>query len=582
VTMNGRIGTSCSLLLLAAGYCLLSCAKEGMPPGGPEDTTPPEVVAVSPSAGATGISLDSEIQITFSERMTPDITEQSVFVSPLTREPFRLRWKGKKLILSPQEPLDPDRTYVVSVGADAQDLRRNRLGQTYTLAFSTGSKLDFGTISGQVWAMQEVGLARQLGASVWAYLLRQAGSEPDPSVDKPDYVTQTDDLGAFVFKNLSLGSYRLFAVQDLNRNLLWDWENEPIGVTTGDVELNDRRIAVDRADLVLELRDKTNPRLLSCNGINLYMVRLDFDEEINPRSASAPTNYRLRSTRNGETADIRWAFVPDADTSQVTLFTEEMVPEQEYDLYLVGVTDLAGNPVDSAADSCRFKASGLPDTVGPEITVVKPADGETNLPQDAPITVTFNQPVDHERIESSFSLLNPDDVPVPGSGEWPAANVYLFKPKSLLSGNTRFRVSLPARQILDLAGNLSPLDSVFTSAFTTVNPETLGLVSGSLDLEDGATPFAASLILWQQAANKVLYRLSLAEPGSFRFDGVLPGKYLLAAYLDSNRDGLFSLGNPRPFLPMEPFVVYPDTIPVRSRWETEVANMVLGRQPEER
>ncbi len=553
-----------------------------MPPGGPEDTTPPEVVAVSPSAGATDVSLDSEIQITFSERMTPDITEQSIFVSPLAKEPFRFRWKGKKLILSPQEPLDPDRTYVVSVGADAQDLRRNRLGQTYTLAFSTGSQLDFGTISGQVWAMQEVGLARQLGASVWAYLLRQAGPEPDPSVDKPYYVTQTDDLGAFVFKNLSLGSYRLFAVQDLNRNLLWDWENEPIGVTTGDVELNDRRIAVGRADLVLQLRDKANPRLLSCSGINRFMVRLDFDEKMNPQSASDSANYRLRSTRSGERANVRWAFFPDADTRQITLFTEEMIPEQEYDLYPVRVTDLAGNPVDTAADSCRFKASGLPDTVGPEITVLKPADGETNLSPDTRVTITFSQPVDRERIESSFSLLNPDNVPVAGSGEWPAANVYLFKPKSPLSGNTRFRVSLAARQIRDLAGNFPPLDSVFTSVFTTVNPETLGSVSGKLNLEDGTITSPASLILWQLAADKILYRLSLAEPGSFRFDGVLPGKYLLAAYLDSNRDGLFSLGNPRPFLPMEPFVVYPDTIPVRSRWETEVANMVLDRQPGER
>ena len=143
-------------------------------------------------------------------------------------------------------------------------------------------------------------------------------------------------------------------------------------------------------------------------------------------------------------------------------------------------------------------------------------------------------------------------------------------------------MSLPARQIRDMAGNVSPLDSLFTSTFTTVNPETLGSVSGRLDFKDDSIPSPASLILWQQGPDKHLYHLSLPQPGSFKFDGVLPGKYLLAAYLDVNGDGLFSLGNPQPFSPREPFEVYPDTIPVRSRWETELVNMVLDKGPGER
>jgi hypothetical protein len=312
------------------------------------------------------------------------------------------------------------------------------------------------------------------------------------------------------------------------------------------------------------------------------MVRLEFDQKMNPQSVSDSVNYRLRSTENGERVDVRAAFFPSADARQVDLFARGMMPEQEYDLSMPGLTDLAGNPMDTAASSCRFKASGLPDTVGPEIMVIEPSDGEANLSPNTRVTVTFSEPVDHERIDSSFSLLTPDNLAIAGIGDWTAPNVYRFQPKSPLAGDTRFRVRLAAREIRDLAGNIFPLDSVFTSAFTTVNPETLGSVSGSLQLEDGATSPPVSLILWQQGADKILYQMSLNQPGSFRFDGVLPGKYLLAAFLDLNRDGLFSLGNPKPFSPMEPFEVYPDTIPVRSRWETEAANMVLNRHPEER
>jgi uncharacterized protein (DUF2141 family) len=580
--MKASTGKSVPLLFLAAAGCLFSCAKEGMPPGGPEDTTPPKVVAVSPSSGATDVSVNSEVQISFSERMIPGITEQSIFISPLAKEPFRFHWKGRKLILTPQEPLYPDRTYVVSVGAEAQDSHGNRLGQTYTLAFSTGNKLDFGTISGQVWAMQEVGLSRQLGASVWAYLLQAEKLNPDPAVDKPDYATQTDDRGDFVFKNLSVGTYRLFAVQDLNRNLLWDWENEPIGVTTGDVELSDQRISAGHVDLVLELRDRARPRLVSCHGIDRFMVRLDFDQKMNPQSALDSSDYRLSSAERDAQANVRSAFFPSADHREVTLFAEGMIPGQEYELTVAGLTDLAGNPMDTSATNCRFEASGSPDTTGATVALVEPADGEANLPTDTRITVIFSEPVERERIDSSFALLTADGLPVAGGGEWPAPNEYRFQPKSLLAPDARFRLRLSAGEIRDLAGNVSPLDSVFTSIFTTVNPETLGSVSGSLQLEGEAIPPPASLILWQQGADKILYQMSLAQPGPFKFDGVLPGKYLLAAFLDLNRDGLFSLGNPQPFSPMEPFEVYPDTIAVRSRWETEVAGIALNRYPEER
>ena len=564
------------VLLLAGACCLLSCAKEGMPPGGPEDTTAPEVLVVSPAAGATEVPQDSKVEIVFSERMTPEITEQSIFISPLPREPFQFRWKGRKLTLSPQEPLDADRTYVISIGADAQDLRRNRLGQTFTLAFSTGSRLDFGTISGRVWATQEVGLARQTGAGVWAYLLSQDHSKLDPAVDKPDYVTQTDDQGAFVLKNLSVGTYRLFAVQDLNRDLLWNPENEPIGVTTRDVELADRQISAGGIDFVVGLRDKRNPVLSSCSSPNRAMVRLDFDEELERRSAWDIGNYRLTSAADRQPVNAQSAFFPDADAKRVILLVDEMIPQQEYDLSVAKVTDKAGNVVDTSANGCRFVASGLPDTVGLEITVVEPADGGINVPPEAGITLTFSRPPDRQMIEASFHLLDPSNAKVSGSGEWLGPNLYCFRPDSLLAGGTEFRASLPGADIRGPAGNVSPLDSVFSSAFITVKPETSGSVSGVVETGDDTVSSPTSLILWQQESNGVLYRLSLTKPGPFKFDWVLPGKYLLAAYLDLNQDGLLSLGEPEPFSAMEPFEVHPDTIQVRSRWETEIANLLIG------
>ncbi len=562
------------LLLALASSCLM-CAKEGMPPGGPEDTASPEVVSVLPLTGSTEVPLDLRLQIVFSEAMEQKITEQSIFVSPLPKEPFEFGWKGRKLMLSPQEPLCPDRTYVISVGADAQDLRRNRLGQTYTFAFSTGSRLDFGSISGQVWIRHEIGLRPEAGAGLWAYLLTEAESEVDPATNKPDYVTQTDDQGGFRLENLGLGTYRLFAVQDANRDLIWNRENEPIGVTTGDVELTEQEISAADLDFILEKKDRMNPSLSHCLSRNRRLLSLEFDEELEARSALHTANYRLTSVLTGELVGITCAFFLNGNTREVGLLTQPAEPGEEYYVSVLGVRDRAGNPVDTSANSCRFRGSEIPDTTGPAVSNIDPAEGEVNVPLNASVVVTFSEPPDRQTAEESFSLLDSGNTSIGGTGEWVGPNVYLFSTDSPLAGGMQFRVNLRLAGVRDELGNVSGVDSVFTSSFVTLNQDTLGSVSGTVDVEEGAGVRPVGLTLWHLQQKDLLYRLTLAEPGAFEFGAVLPGKYFLVAWLDFREDGVLSPGEPEPFLAGEPFRVYPDTIHVRPRWESQGVKLIF-------
>jgi len=86
-----------------------------------------------------------------------------------------------------------------------------------------------------------------------------------------------------------------------------------------------------------------------------------------------------------------------------------------------------------------------------------------------------------------------------------------------------------------------------------------------------------ALILWQLEQNELSYQLILPQPGPFLFERVLPGKYFMGGFLDFNEDETLSLGQPEPFSPLEPFVVYPDTIYVRSRWRTEGVELKFHR-----
>ncbi|KPL00456.1 MAG: hypothetical protein AMJ91_04640 [candidate division Zixibacteria bacterium SM23_73_3] len=527
------------------------CAKEGMPPGGPEDTTPPVVLA--------------------------KITEESIFISPLPKKPFDFRWKGERLILTPQESLQPDRTYVVSIGTDAQDLRRNRLSQSYTFAFSTGTKLDYGTISGEVWTKQKIGLKKEIGTSIWACLLSHDKAEIDPQKETPDYVTQTDNEGKYTLKNLSLGKYRLFAVQDVNRDLIWDWEKEAIGMTTGDVKLSEQNISKTHMDFILDKKDENPPSLVNCYALNRNLLKLEFDEELKDHSVLDSANFKIISVLNEKTLKVISVFFQDPDTRSIFLLTERMNPEEKYELKVLDAKDRAGNSLNTASNTCLFQGSEIPDTVGPKIARVLPQDGEINVPFDTEIKLVFDEPPEQGTVEAVFALIDSNQIKITGKGAWRSPNIFVFSPDSLTLGKMRYKIELLGKQIRDLLKNTSMIDSVFTSSFVSLDPDTLGSVSGSVEVEQKMEPAPMALILWQLEQNELSYQLILPQPGPFLFERVLPGKYFMGGFLDFNEDETLSLGQPEPFSPLEPFVVYPDTIYVRSRWRTEGVELKFHR-----
>ncbi|MGB7062556.1 MAG: Ig-like domain-containing protein [Candidatus Zixiibacteriota bacterium] len=562
-------------ILLVFLSFVFRCAKEGMPPGGPEDTIPPEVVSVSPKSGSMQVSSSSRIEIAFSERMLAKITEESVFISPLPKEPFDFGWRGKRLILTPQEPLLLDRTYVISVGTDAQDMRRNRLSRSYTFAFSTGKELDYGNISGQVWARQEVGLNKELGASVWAYLLGGDKTDVDPEEEKPDYVTQTDDEARFALKNLSLGSYRLFAVQDVNRDLLWDWEKEAIGVTTSDVELTEREISKTDVDFILDKKDKRPPSLLNCHSLSNNLVRLEFDEELDQRASLDSTHYEILSISAREPLTILSVFFEGAETRKVFLLTDRMSPREKYDLSVIGVTDRAGNPVDTSSNACLFEGSEVTDTTGPSLAALSPKDREAGVPLDTKIKLVFDQPPGQQTAEIAFSLVDSNLIGIVGKGDWLNPTTFVFTPLSPLAGEMRYSIRLKGEKIRDRMGNASVIDSSFAASFVTLDQGILGSVSGEIGTTEKEESTTVVLTLWHGEEGKPWYEMVLPQPGPFIFERVLPGNYFLTGYLDLNGDRNLSLGRPEPFSVMEPFAVHPDTIYVRSRWETEGVELMF-------
>ena len=148
--------------------------------------------------------------------MRKDDVEHAVHFFPPPPSPPRLHWEGHDLVVSPDTVWDTSQTYVLTLPTEALDTRGNRLATTYQSAFSTGSHIDTGRITGQVLS------SARPAAGAWVLCYRQPAPSSNPELDSADYVVQTDAEGRFAFSFLRTGSYRVFALADRDRDWLWN------------------------------------------------------------------------------------------------------------------------------------------------------------------------------------------------------------------------------------------------------------------------------------------------------------------------------------------------------------------------
>lgn len=154
-------------------------------------------------------------------------------------------WSGADVTVSPGKMLKKNTTYVISIGKDLKDIRGgNSLDAPLIYAFSTGSRIDTGSISGI--------LHSRTYDRVKLLLFRlDLLSNPDPSKDRADYLAQTNSAGSFSFPYLPDGKYRLFALNDDDRNNLYAPGIELLGSAYEDIAISGGS-AFRNAELMLD------------------------------------------------------------------------------------------------------------------------------------------------------------------------------------------------------------------------------------------------------------------------------------------------------------------------------------------
>ena len=209
-------------LMLLTAVLFTSCAKIVTPTGGPKDVTPPTITKESPPNGCKNFK-GNTIKISFSEFVTLNNTFENVLISPpLSQQPTYLL-SGKTLIIKFNDTLQSNQTYNIGFASCIQDFTEENPIPFYNYAFSTGESVDTFMLKGKVIDAQTNSAVK--GCFVFAY---SQDIDSLPLTTKPQYITKTLPNGSFVIKNIRPGNYKIFALKDINNNLIYDLPNEEI------------------------------------------------------------------------------------------------------------------------------------------------------------------------------------------------------------------------------------------------------------------------------------------------------------------------------------------------------------------
>lgn len=207
------------LFLLALLY---SCANIGTPNGGPYDETPPKFVSSTPAPNQTNFK-GRNIEILFDELVQLDKPSENVIITPPQMEMPIVRATGKKVVVELMDTLKENTTYTIDFTNSISDNNEKNVFENFSFAFSTGDVIDTLEVSGIL--LNAENLEPMPGITIGLH----SNLEDSAFVKLPfDRTSRTNDRGEFTIRNIAPGQYRIYALNDVNRDYKFDQPGEEI------------------------------------------------------------------------------------------------------------------------------------------------------------------------------------------------------------------------------------------------------------------------------------------------------------------------------------------------------------------
>ncbi|MDR0536508.1 MAG: Ig-like domain-containing protein [Tannerellaceae bacterium] len=580
--------TICIYIIIILIAQIYSCANIGSPNGGPYDEMPPKFISSKPVPNQLNFK-GKTVEILFDELITLDKPSENVIITPPQLQLPVIMAEGRKAVVELRDTLKTNTTYTIDFTNSIADNNEKNVLENFTFAFSTGNAIDTLEISGYLLNADNlepvqgiiVGLHSNLDDSAFT-------TEPFTRTSK------TNDRGHFIIRNIAEGTYRLFALNDKNRDYKFDQPGEDIAFSDSLVsptfEFTTRQDTLWKDSLTVDTvitrpftrftPDNLVLRLFKEKFERQYALRhertqenrftLRFNAPLDTVLAPAPLNFAP--------ADSAWYITQwdDAKASIHYWITDSMVWKQ--DTLKMAITypqsDSMNIPrprTDTLTLNLRTKPQTLPklpkkgeaEEEEPTITFLKITVKASGDIFDT-LSISFDEPVINFPKEAIRFEQQADTLWTPAEFDMvqDTLNTLTFFLMRKWNYQESFRLEIDSATIQSVYGKWN--DKISQQLNIKSRDQYGHLFINILDIPDTIPAFAELL----DASDKAVRKVKLANGGALFMD-ILPGKYAVRLVIDENGNNIWDTGNYSQKQQPEAVYYYTKIIEIKPNWEIE-------------
>lgn len=578
-----------SLAILSGIFILLliySCASIGNPNGGPYDEAPPKYVSSTPTPNAVNFK-GKKIEILFDELIQLDKPGENVIVTPPQKQMPLIRATGKKVTVELNDTLLENTTYTIDFTNSIVDNNEKNVLENYSFAFSTGDVIDSLEVSGLL--LNAENLEPMPGITIGLH----RNLEDSAFTTEPFFRTsRTNERGRFTIRNIAHGTYRIYALNDINRDYKFDQAGEDIAfletIIEPTFELTTRTdttwidsVTIDTLKVVPYTRfmpDDLSLFLFKEKFARQYMIR---PERTEPHLFVVRYNASLDTVPlpvpvNFEPQDSSWYFVQTADEmttvnfwitdstvwKQDTLLVSFTYPRSDSLNILQPQTDTARLTMRRVPPAEKRKKSRKDDEPEPIDFLGMNINASSSMNLHDTLFVTFNEPVNEISKEVFFLNQKVDTLWVPVEFEFlpDTANSLRFMIQRPWKYSEEYMLEVDSATIFSVYGKWN---NTYSNKLKIKSKDEYGHLNFNLFGIEGPA-FVELLNSGDQPVRKVQ-----VKDGRALFMDLKPDKYYARLIMDDNENGIWDTGNYKDKTQPEKVYYYPKMIELMVNWEED-------------
>ncbi|MCQ2308663.1 MAG: Ig-like domain-containing protein [Bacteroidales bacterium] len=564
------------IVLIFIALIINGCANAVSPTGGPKDEIPPVVLGTSPDNFSKNFS-DKTINVTFDEFVTLDNANKNILISPPQKKSPTYRLNGKTLQIRFEEDLKPETTYSINFGNAIKDLHEGNILKDYVFVFSTGENLDTLSLAGKAVSAQTLKPAEDFFVFLYSDDNDTVKLDSLPYCIVPNYMTKTNKKGEFAFSGLAGKEYLLFAIKDVNSNMLFDLPNEEIGYYPEMVKpqyIPVNQFVIDTAikdsvvmkpapfdttkyNLNTFVEEDSIQKLLKKETLDDGVLRFTFrypadNVSIEPKD-ELPDSIKIMKVFSAKKDTVSWFVTPEIDSLWICI---------NYDTIIKDTTHYSLKMRKAVKPNKRKKDEE--EVVVKRLNIKNNASGNKLKPEQQ-LILSFNDPIVDVAMRDTMWFITTKDT-IYNDLHFTKIDEYGFqyKVEKSFKPEEKYQIIIPDSVFFGFRGLTN---DTLKLGFSVPELAQYGNIYLTVEVPENVPQIIVDLL---DTKDKIIDKQIITETQEVAFEYLEAGKYKLRATYDMDANGEWSPGSFRRKIQPEKIVFYKTELDVKANWDIDL------------